>query len=69
MHHADLPVFFYVSIHVPLAEHDATTSIRGADMSSFNSRAPRGARPINGTQKADAFIVSIHVPLAEHDFT
>ena len=33
-----------VSIHVPLAEHDATTSIRGADMSSFNSRAPRGAR-------------------------
>ena len=34
-----------VSIHVPLAEHDARTGSTARPLSSFNSRAPRGARP------------------------
>ena len=33
-----------VSIHVPLAEHDAIASYHVAEVPSFNSRAPRGAR-------------------------
>ena len=33
-----------VSIHVPLAEHDPTTSSATSLSASFNSRAPRGAR-------------------------
>jgi len=33
-----------VSIHVPLAEHDLTHATINIDTSSFNSRAPRGAR-------------------------
>ena len=35
-------------------------------LASFNSRAPRGARPDEETAPAQAS-VSIHVPLAEHD--
>ena len=54
---------------MPLAEHDINPLfISITTTSSFNSRAPRGARPIHGSQDASAFIVSIHVPLAEHDF-
>ena len=34
-----------VSIHVPLAEHDIPTFVLVDSFSSFNSRAPRGARP------------------------
>ena len=33
-----------VSIHVPLAEHDALVRRRRMKLSGFNSRAPRGAR-------------------------
>jgi len=33
-----------VSIHVPLAEHDTYRDLLETDTSSFNSRAPRGAR-------------------------
>ena len=35
----------YVSIHVPLAEHDPAWERIAAVKKSFNSRAPRGARP------------------------
>ena len=38
-----LPVV-QVSIHVPLAEHDPCRRSPGSQSSSFNSRAPRGAR-------------------------
>ena len=34
-----------VSIHVPLAEHDIRGIIYANQIQSFNSRAPRGARP------------------------
>ena len=34
---------------------------------SFNSRAPRGARPVVEVELTDLETVSIHVPLAEHD--
>ena len=33
-----------VSIHVPLAEHDCLTALPFVRITSFNSRAPRGAR-------------------------
>ena len=33
-----------VSIHVPLAEHDYRDEFLKANVTSFNSRAPRGAR-------------------------
>ena len=36
-----------VSIHVPLAEHDTYRDLLETDTSSFNSRAPRGARRDN----------------------
>ena len=35
----------WVSIHVPLAEHDAGKPAPGQSEGRFNSRAPRGARP------------------------
>ena len=35
-----------VSIHVPLAEHDQCFHCLSADAGRFNSRAPRGARPL-----------------------
>ena len=35
-----------VSIHVPLAEHDLLPSPEWSGDDSFNSRAPRGARPM-----------------------
>ena len=35
-----------VSIHVPLAEHDEQPIALAAQRASFNSRAPRGARPL-----------------------
>ena len=35
----------YVSIHVPLAEHDVAVAKYLLRPDSFNSRAPRGARP------------------------
>jgi len=34
---------------------------------SFNSRAPRGARPVSLAENGMNVYVSIHVPLAEHD--
>jgi len=34
-----------VSIHVPLAEHDMAYNAKSSASGSFNSRAPRGARP------------------------
>ena len=34
-----------VSIHVPLAEHDAASGSLSTTGAGFNSRAPRGARP------------------------
>ena len=34
-----------VSIHVPLAEHDLEEALKVLPGTSFNSRAPRGARP------------------------
>ena len=37
-----------VSIHVPLAEHDAVLRRLAERRQSFNSRAPRGARPCAG---------------------
>ena len=40
-----------VSIHVPLAEHDAVNLDGHGLLNGFNSRAPRGARP----SKADSF--------------
>ena len=41
------PLFFcFVSIHVPLAEHDRIDHRSYAEQGSFNSRAPRGARPL-----------------------
>ena len=39
-----------VSIHVPLAEHDSNAGWLMFSQSSFNSRAPRGARP-QGTRR------------------
>ena len=36
----------FVSIHVPLAEHDRSTGNRNPPRWRFNSRAPRGARPL-----------------------
>ena len=41
----------YVSIHVPLAEHDCFGRAMSDEKSSFNSRAPRGARPEEETAK------------------
>ena len=38
---------FLVSIHVPLAEHDVPPVGFVQTDESFNSRAPRGARPRN----------------------
>ena len=38
---------YEVSIHVPLAEHDATRSGASIRAGSFNSRAPRGARRLS----------------------
>ena len=35
-----------VSIHVPLAEHDLAEEDPRVYQMSFNSRAPRGARPL-----------------------
>ena len=46
-HDADLPaalVRLDVSIHVPLAEHDIIIQTVSFLFTSFNSRAPRGAR-------------------------
>ena len=56
-----------VSIHVPLAEHDATARPCRCDHTSFNSRAPRGARRAPTRAGVIYDPVSIHVPLAEHD--
>ena len=58
---------FRVSIHVPLAEHDPWCASSTTITSSFNSRAPRGARRHNAGNLSEVFFVSIHVPLAEHD--
>jgi len=55
-----------VSIHVPLAEHDIANPLDDRQTLSFNSRAPRGARP-NANRFFAPVKVSIHVPLAEHD--
>ena len=41
-----------VSIHVPLAEHDTPTRPRSSTRYSFNSRAPRGARPSAGCRRS-----------------
>ena len=38
--------YHFVSIHVPLAEHDAAVGKGVPDFAGFNSRAPRGARPL-----------------------
>ena len=54
-----------VSIHVPLAEHDTSQLSASHWVESFNSRAPRGARPLRNACCGSC--VSIHVPLAEHD--
>jgi len=58
-----------VSIHVPLAEHDNAKAAACTRRSSFNSRAPRGARRVVEGEIDAATLVSIHVPLAEHDGT
>ena len=42
------PQVCIVSIHVPLAEHDADYQTAARPGSSFNSRAPRGARQFDG---------------------
>ena len=55
-----------VSIHVPLAEHDSALNFNTIVYRGFNSRAPRGARPVLNLAPV-AVVVSIHVPLAEHD--
>ena len=39
----------YVSIHVPLAEHDVIVERSQTHNNRFNSRAPRGARPTGAT--------------------
>ena len=39
-----MPQRTFVSIHVPLAEHDRTQGSQGCRRDCFNSRAPRGAR-------------------------
>ena len=57
----------FVSIHVPLAEHDAKPRPTFTGSSGFNSRAPRGARPLPPETLCPSHTVSIHVPLAEHD--
>ena len=44
-----------VSIHVPLAEHDQSVVVNEDTLTSFNSRAPRGAR-----RELQTF--SVHVP-------
>ena len=56
-----------VSIHVPLAEHDKTSCPARPSSTSFNSRAPRGARHCAPLTLVVRVYVSIHVPLAEHD--
>ena len=55
-----------VSIHVPLAEHDKTSCPARPSSTSFNSRAPRGARHCAPLTLVVRVYVSIHVPLAEH---
>ena len=57
----------FVSIHVPLAEHDDSRALISVRRSSFNSRAPRGARRNVVKEFGEVNLVSIHVPLAEHD--
>ena len=51
---------------MPLAEHDKDENGNQWGSTSFNSRAPRGARPDTDASLQN-FEVSIHVPLAEHD--
>ena len=52
---------------MPLAEHDNDCGSSRERLLSFNSRAPRGARPIRFYCDICQHPVSIHVPLAEHD--
>ena len=52
---------------MPLAEHDTSKGDSIPLFSSFNSRAPRGARRNTINKNCPYFEVSIHVPLAEHD--
>ena len=45
----DIAISLDVSIHVPLAEHDNIPINARFRVFSFNSRAPRGARPRTGS--------------------
>ena len=60
--------FFGVSIHVPLAEHDAPR--RAHNLPTLVSiHVPLAEHDCGGCQPLEPVSVSIHVPLAEHDKT
>ena len=52
----------YVSIHVPLAEHDPKCAKPLRQPGSFNSRAPRGARPVVLTLILDLYSFNSRAP-------
>ena len=58
-----------VSIHVPLAEHDAMGFLQKCAASTFQFTCP--SRSTTGCSRLlyASLMVSIHVPLAEHDLT
>ena len=59
---------YKVSIHALLAERDTFNGqIMGSGEASFNSRAPRGARPFIYWRQYQGWRVSIHALLAERD--
>ena len=56
-----------VSIHVPLAEHDAFPNGDVPEVRLVSIHVPLAEHDLPESRKMQSMVVSIHVPLAEHD--